>query len=69
MRKNQQEIKKLSVEEIVPTEYHDFLDLFDEKGSTELPPRRKVDHKINLIPGGTPLLKRFTAFRKRSWKS
>jgi len=57
MRKNQQETKKLSVEEIVPTEYHDFLDLFDEKGSTKLPPRRKVDHKINLIPGGTPPFK------------
>src|SRR5690606_21901102 len=39
----------------VPSEYHDYLDLFKKKEGDKLPPHRPyVDHKIELVPGGQP---------------
>jgi transposase InsO family protein len=34
--------------EKLPTEYHDFQDVFSKKASDTLPPRRHCDHKIEL---------------------
>lgn len=36
---------------IVPTEYHDFLDVFSKEKADELPPHRKHDHRIELEEG------------------
>ena len=46
---------------VLPQEYHDFLDVFSKKDSDTLPPHRKYDHKIQLEeeqkPGHAPLYK------------
>ncbi|MCO5549501.1 hypothetical protein L7F22_002973 [Adiantum nelumboides] len=34
--------------------FHQFLDLFPDELSTTLPPRRPMDHAIDLIPGQPP---------------
>jgi hypothetical protein len=47
-------VKKLSTEEIVPKEFHSFLDRFDKQKATRLPEHRPWDHQINLKPGWTP---------------
>jgi len=46
--------KKLVLEEYVPKEYHDFLPLFSEALTKNLPPHRSYDHKIPLREGFTP---------------
>ncbi len=38
----------------LPSEYHDFLDVFDRAQSDKLPPHRSYDHKIELISDSTP---------------
>ena len=38
--------KELSVTEMVPPEYHDFLDVFDEQKANRFPESRPWDHKI-----------------------
>jgi len=41
----------LSMEEVadqLPTEYYEFLDVFDKSKVNELPPYRSYDHKIEL---------------------
>ena len=38
----------------VPTEYHNYLDVFSKSKGTTLPPRRSYDHKIELEDGATP---------------
>ena len=38
----------------VPTEYHDYLDVFSKSKGTTLPPRCSYDHKIELEDGATP---------------
>uniref|UniRef100_A0A803JAE8 Retrotransposon gag domain-containing protein n=1 Tax=Xenopus tropicalis TaxID=8364 RepID=A0A803JAE8_XENTR len=35
----------------LPSEYYDFLDVFDKKGADSLPPHRKYDCPIDLLPG------------------
>ena len=44
----------VSLKDIVPTEYHDFLPLFDEVIARELPPHRPYDHSIPLKKDFTP---------------
>ena len=39
---------------IVPTEYHEFLPLFEEAVANELPPHRTYDHSIPLKEGFQP---------------
>ena len=46
--------KPLDITELVPPEYHDFLDLFSKKKGEALPPHRPYDHRINLKEGFTP---------------
>ena len=43
-----------SLRKMVPSDYHDFLDLFAEAGANKLPPHRYVDHGIELEPGKKP---------------
>lgn len=38
----------------LPTEYHDFLDVFSKDLASKLPPHRGSDHKIPLQPGAAP---------------
>src|SRR5258706_10547607 len=38
---------------IVPREYHNLLQLFPVKEATEPPPRRGIDHRIELLPNET----------------
>ena len=44
----------LTNEQIVPPEYHEFLDIFDEKRVSLFPDRWPWDHKIDLKPGFEP---------------
>ena len=39
---------------VLPPEYHDFLDVFSQTQADKLPPHRKADHKIELMPGKEP---------------
>ena len=39
----------------VPPAYHDFLDVFSEQQANTLPPHRKYDLHINLLPSKAPL--------------
>ena len=41
---------KRPVEEIVPIEYHDYLDVFSKEGANKLPPHREYDMAIDFIP-------------------
>ena len=38
----------------IPSEYHEFADLFSKKEADMLPPHRPYDHQIPLEPGTTP---------------
>lgn len=48
---------KQDVREIVPAEFHDFLDVFEKKAADKLPPRRPYDLTIDLLPGQSPPFK------------
>ena len=37
--------------QIVPLEYHEYLDIFDEKRAIWFPDKRLWDHKIEIKPG------------------
>jgi len=52
-------LKKRKLEEMVPLEYHGYLDVFEEEEKTELPPHRPgVDLDIKLEEGqGLPVKK------------
>jgi len=43
--------KDIPVEELVPKEYHDWLDVFNEKASERLPKSGPWDHAINMKEG------------------
>ncbi|KXN87846.1 hypothetical protein AN958_08055 [Leucoagaricus sp. SymC.cos] len=36
--------------QIMPTEYHQYLNVFSEKKASRFPPDRKWNHKIELLP-------------------
>ena len=46
--------KEVPVKELVPPEYHEFLDVFDEEKANRLPESRKWDHKIDMKEGFEP---------------
>jgi len=48
--------KEISLEERIPKEYHDFLDVFDEKKADRFPEERVWDHKIEMKDGFIPKL-------------
>jgi hypothetical protein len=48
---NQDEERKLR--NIIPSEYHEFFDVFEERRAQKLPPFRPYDHKIDLEDGSS----------------
>ena len=46
--------KNLSLEEQVPKEFHEYLDVFSEEKATRFPEPKKWDHKIELKDTFTP---------------
>jgi transposase InsO family protein len=47
---NLKKSKPTTLEDILRGPYYDFVDVFDKKDFDELPPRKKWDHAIELIP-------------------
>ncbi|WAR56379.1 hypothetical protein PtB15_7B227 [Puccinia triticina] len=43
-----------TAEELVPQCYHRFIDMFRKSSAKSLPPRRKYDFRVDLVPGATP---------------
>ncbi len=39
---------------ILPSEYHEYLDVFSKKAADTLPPHRSYDHTISIEPGKSP---------------
>lgn len=39
---------------ILPSEYHEYLDVFSRQAAEELPPHRASDHRIRLTEGSSP---------------
>jgi hypothetical protein len=39
----------------LPTEYHNFANVFSKVESSALPPHRPIDHKVELLPDTAPL--------------
>jgi hypothetical protein len=54
---NQQNPSK-TVAELVPKEYHQFLQIFVKKNAQTLPPRRRYDFCVELMPGASPQARR-----------
>ena len=52
--KNNLKKREQSVTEMVPTEYHEFLDVFDEQKSNWFLESRPWDHKIEMKEGFKP---------------
>ena len=50
----------LPIEELVPKQYHEWLNVFDEKASTQFPDPRPWDHAIDMKPNFEP--KSFKAY-------
>ena len=46
--------KDIPVEEIIPKEYHEWLDVFDKKASERFPDPRPWDHAIDMKEGFKP---------------
>jgi hypothetical protein len=44
----------LTPEQLVPTEYHNYLDIFDEDKANQFPDTRPWDHKIEMKSGFEP---------------
>jgi hypothetical protein len=38
----------------LPTEYHNFANMFSKVESSALPPHRPIDHKVELLPNTAP---------------
>src|SRR5215204_546144 len=48
------EVDEPRLEDIIPSEYHDFLPLFQKQGTEQLPPHRSYDHEIPLQENKQP---------------
>ena len=46
--------KEIPVTELVPLEYHEFLDVFDEDKANRFPESQRWDHKIDMKEGFKP---------------
>ncbi|OAV88517.1 hypothetical protein PTTG_29008 [Puccinia triticina 1-1 BBBD Race 1] len=64
----QNEPKKL-VEELVPLQYHHHLGMFWKTEAQRLPPRRKYDFRVNLLPGAVPHANVVTAALQKAQQS
>ncbi len=43
---------------MIPSEYHNYIDVWDPVAANQLPPHRNIDHQIRLIDGSTPVVKK-----------
>ncbi|KAI1001875.1 hypothetical protein K3495_g6328 [Podosphaera aphanis] len=50
--------KDANAKDYLPSQYHDFLDVFNRKQTNSLPPHRSWDHAIDLQPGKSPPVSR-----------
>jgi len=46
--------EEITLEEQIPKEFHEWLDVFDKKKADQFPEERVWDHKIELKPGFEP---------------
>ena len=46
--------KKPTAKELVPEEYHEFINVFEKKASERMPLRKPWDHAIDLKPDFVP---------------
>ena len=46
--------KELPITELIPPEYHEFLDAFDKEKANWFPESKKWDHKIDMKEGFEP---------------
>ncbi|TFY77729.1 hypothetical protein EWM64_g6284 [Hericium alpestre] len=46
--------KAQTLEQMIPKEYHEFCDVFEEEASERLPTRQPWDHTIDLKPEAEP---------------
>ncbi|HYP42903.1 MAG TPA: hypothetical protein VEQ18_02670, partial [Candidatus Nitrosocosmicus sp.] len=42
------------IKEMVPVDYHDFIQLFTKEDADKIPPHRYIDHAIDLVDGKQP---------------
>jgi len=62
--------KKRKLEEMVPQEYHGYLDIFEEEAKRKLPPHRPgVDLDIKLEEGQGLPVKKFMPSPRTNWKN
>ncbi len=52
--KNKEPVSREEILKKLPSEYHEFVDVFLPKEADRLPPHRPFDHKIELKPGEDP---------------
>src|SRR5271167_3317281 len=52
--KENEKKEEIPVTELVPEEYHDYLNVFDEEQANRYPPSRPWDHKIEMKGGFEP---------------
>ena len=43
-----------SLEDLIPKPYHEFKDVFKKESFDQLPPQKKWDHAIDLVPDAQP---------------
>jgi len=53
-RYNPDTIVSPSTRDLVPPEFHEYLDMFDQKAADMLPSHRPFDHHIPIEEGKTP---------------
>ena len=60
--------KEISITELVPSEYHEFLDVFDEDKANRFPESQQWDHKIEMKEGFEPKsFKNYNLTPKNKW--
>ncbi|KNE99357.1 hypothetical protein PSTG_07475, partial [Puccinia striiformis f. sp. tritici PST-78] len=52
--RGQSQTTPTDVKELVPKCYHAYLDMFRKTEAQKLPPRRRYDFRVDLLPGATP---------------
>ena len=55
--------------ELVPPQYHVYLDVFKKKASERMPLRKPWDHAINLVPDFKPIKSHiYLVLQRNKWK-
>ncbi len=58
---------KEELRQMILSEYHNYIDVWDPVAANQLPSHRNIDHQIRLIDGSTPIVKKayFTCASRR----